>query len=100
MEKIIVKIGLHCKNFVSLSLASAEIDHKVSIAIVSKLANIKSLVLEKISIITSLLELILGQCKELELLHIRNCTFVGFYDFDEEVHLFVSGIKDFQYQGN
>ncbi|KAL8121963.1 hypothetical protein AgCh_018624 [Apium graveolens] len=100
MEKIIEQIGLYCKNFVGLSVAGAEIDHKVSVAIVSKHAGIKSLVLERISINTALLTLILGKCNELELLHVRNCTFTRFGFFDEEVDHYVSGIKDFQYQGN
>ncbi|KAK1390693.1 putative leucine-rich repeat domain, L domain-containing protein [Heracleum sosnowskyi] len=100
MEKMIENIGLHCKNFVGLSLAGADFDHKVSLAIVSELTNIKSLVLDRISIEAALLNLILGCCKGLELLCIRDCKFMGFDSFDDEVHLFVSAVKDFKYEGN
>ncbi|KAK1404201.1 hypothetical protein POM88_003806 [Heracleum sosnowskyi] len=100
IDQIVDKIGLHCKNFVSLSFQITQIDPVISSAIVSKLANIKSLVLKKAFIGKEEIMILLLGCKELELLYIQNCFFLGLKEFDEEMLHLASRIKDFQLEGS
>lgn len=91
---IIYKIGLHCKNFVELSVTNDYIDQEVASAIVSKLVTIKRLVLDNSKLEKDDLVLILRGCQGLELLSVRNC--VGFDEDDEEILKIASRIKDFR----
>lgn len=98
LVQVIGNISLNCKNFVELSVTNSYVDQEVAIAIVSNLSTIKRLVLDKTKLEKVNLELILKGCKELELLHVRDC--IGFDEDDEEILMFASGIKDFQCKGS
>lgn len=96
MCQIIDQIGLHCENFVSLSVAAQPFDFGISSAIVSNLANIKSLVLKHVVLGKEDIMMLLLGCEELELLYIQNCPFLDFKEFDVEMLQLASRVKDFK----
>ncbi|PSS23950.1 F-box/LRR-repeat protein [Actinidia chinensis var. chinensis] len=98
MQELLAPISVHCKNFIALTIASANIGKDEASAIVNFLPNIKLLGLRYASMKMENLVTILQGCKQLELFDARDC--IGFDEGDEAILKLASHIRSFKDEGS
>ncbi|GFY92958.1 hypothetical protein Acr_08g0013540 [Actinidia rufa] len=98
MQELLFQISIHCKNFIALAIARANIGKDEASAIVNFLPNIKVLGLRYASMEKENLVTILQGCKQLELFDARDC--IGFDEGDEEILKLASHIRSFKHEGS
>ncbi|KAL5710891.1 hypothetical protein ACHQM5_021402 [Ranunculus cassubicifolius] len=94
---ILSEIRIHCKKFASLS-TSICITDEATTAIVTLFPNIKSLNLRDSTLDRDNLVWIISECRELELLDVRDCE--GFDEDDAEILEMASHIGTFMAEGS
>lgn len=98
LDKILAVVSKHCKLFSRLTLSNAQIDKEEAMAIVNLVPDIKILCLNRARIDRDNLIILLKGCKDLMMLHAKNC--IGFDEGDDEIAKLASHIADFSCEGS
>ncbi|KAM7485791.1 hypothetical protein LguiA_001800 [Lonicera macranthoides] len=98
LKIFVSQVGIHCKNFVALSVLRAKIYYDTTLAITEMLPMLKYLVLSESFLERKNLLMILESCQALVHLDVSYCE--GFESDDEEILQLASHIKTFKCQGS